>query len=111
MVDCSPKIMKLAVDPHVDFINMPSPMVEATHPVDTLASDLSSEQRAKSIPPQPDRLMAQLDAAFVQQILDIAQREREPHVQHDHEPDDLGRGAKIAKRGRGLAHPSRLSGS
>ena len=33
-----------------------------------------------------------VDAALSQQLFDVAQAEREPHVEHHHEPNDLGRG-------------------
>lgn len=51
--------------------------------------------------------MADIDAALVQQVLDVAQRERETHVHHDRKADDLGAGSEIAKR-IGFAHPGRL---
>ena len=34
--------------------------------------DISSEHRTKSIPPEPHHFVADLDATFMQQILDIA---------------------------------------
>jgi hypothetical protein len=43
---------------------------------DSLLSDLGSEQRAKPVPPKPDRLMANVDPALGQKILDVAQRQR-----------------------------------
>jgi len=55
----------------------------------------------------PDGFMADIDAALVQQVLDVAQRQRETHVHHDRQADDLGAGSEIAKRG-GLAHPAKL---
>jgi len=37
-------------------------------------SDLGHEHRAKSIPPIPHRFVTDVDAAFVQQILNISKR-------------------------------------
>jgi hypothetical protein len=36
--------------------------------------DLGREHRAQPVPTEPDRLVADVDAAFKQQILDLAQR-------------------------------------
>jgi hypothetical protein len=68
------------------------------HPVDSLAPDLSGEQGAEAVPPIPDRLMADVDPSFVQQVLDVPQREREPDMHHPRQADDLRRGFEIAKR-------------
>lgn len=63
---------------------------ESVHSVSLLPPDFSGEHRAKPVPPEPDRLVADIDAALVQQILDIAQRERKANVQHHRQSDDLG---------------------
>jgi hypothetical protein len=60
--------------------------------------DFCGENRTESVPPEPHGLVADLDAAFVQQILDIAQRQREPHIHHHRQADDLGRGFEVPKR-------------
>ena len=48
--------------------------------VDALFADLSSEQRPKPIPPETDGLMADINAPFEQDILDLAQRKRIPDL-------------------------------
>ena len=53
-------------------------------------SDLRREQWTEPVPPEPHRLVADLDAALVQQILDVAQRERILDIQHHGQADDLG---------------------
>jgi hypothetical protein len=40
--------------------------------------DLGSEHRTKSVPPKPNRLMAYVDPALGQKILDVAQRRPSP---------------------------------
>ena len=50
-----------------------------------------------------------LTESFEQQILDIPQRQREPHVHHNRKTDNFWRRIEIAKRVIGLAHPSRLA--
>jgi len=39
--------------------------------------------------------MADFDATFVEQVLDVSKRQREPHVHHDREADDLGRRLEV----------------
>jgi len=48
--------------------------------------------------------VADLDAAFMQQVLDVAKRQWEPNVHHYGQPDDLGRSLEAPERamlGRG----------
>jgi hypothetical protein len=42
---------------------------------DASLSDLGSEYRPKPVPPKPDCLVADLDLALGQKILDVAQRQ------------------------------------
>ncbi len=42
--------------------------------------------------------MTDVDTALMQQILDIAERQRETHVHHDRQPDDLATGSEILER-------------
>lgn len=51
--------------------------------------------------------MADLDAAFMQMVLDIAERQREPDVHHHGQANDLGRGLEVPER-EALGHPARL---
>lgn len=41
--------------------------------------------------------MAEVDPTFEQQVFDISQRQRKPHIHHHDQADDLGRGVEIAK--------------
>ena len=77
MIDRAPQVMHLAVDLHIDLVEVPTPMGNALHPTDTLSPNGSCEHRAEPVPPEPDCLMEKVDAAFEQQILDIAQRQWE----------------------------------
>jgi hypothetical protein len=83
--------------------------VAIPHRLHPPATDLGSEQRAKSGPPKPQRLMADVDAALVQKILDVAPRQREPDVHHHRQPDDPGGCLEVAK-GSAICHPATLSG-
>lgn len=54
-----------------------------------------------------DSFVADLDATLVQQILDIAQRQREADVEHHRQTDDLGAGFDIAE-GAAFCHSGTL---
>jgi hypothetical protein len=74
MIDGPPEIAELAVDLHEDLIQMPTPLDVPAHMRNPALSDLGSEHRAKPVPPKTDGLMADVDPAFGQEILDVAQR-------------------------------------
>ena len=74
MIYGSPQVMCLTVDLHENLVQMPLPIGVCSHPLDTLPSDLESKHRAKSVPPETDRFMADTDPSLVQQVLDISKR-------------------------------------
>jgi hypothetical protein len=51
---------------------MPPPMARS-HPFHTPLSDLRGEHRPKTMPLEPHRLVADVDATFVQQVFHIAE--------------------------------------
>ena len=51
--------------------NVPLPVRICAHLADPFLADLRGKQRAKPVPPESNRLVADLDAAFVQQILHV----------------------------------------
>ena len=59
------------------------------------------------MPPKAYRFMAYIDAALVQQIFHDPKRQREPHIHHDRQADDIGRRLEVAK-GAAFGHPARL---
>ena len=67
--------------------------------------DLCGEHRAEPVPPEPYRLVADIDTALEQQVLDLAQRQRVPDIHHHREANDFGRTIEIAE---GIFHPLRL---
>ena len=75
MVDRAPEVAELAVDLHEVFIQMPAPLRIAAHVCHSPLADLGGEHWAKPVPPKPDGLMADVDPALGQQILDVAQRQ------------------------------------
>ncbi|MEO6359063.1 MAG: hypothetical protein ABIO43_00635, partial [Sphingomicrobium sp.] len=60
---------------HVHLVEVPAPVPETAHLVDPPPADLACEKGAKPIPPQAHRLVADVDPAFEQQVLDVAQGE------------------------------------
>ena len=54
---------------------------------DAPLADLGGKYRAKPVPPEPDGLVADVDPALGQEILDIAQRQRVLHVHHHDQTD------------------------
>lgn len=91
----SPKIVRLAVDLHENFVQMPLPVRISPHSADPLSAALCCKHRAKSVPPIPDRFVADVDAAFVQKIFDIPQREWKPDLQRNRQANDLGTAVKV----------------
>ena len=70
--------------------------------------DLRGEHRAEPVPPEPYRLVADIDTALEQQVLDLAQRQRVPDIHYHREEDDFGRTIEITE---GVFHPSKLRNS
>jgi hypothetical protein len=56
--------------------------------------DINGEHRAEPVPPKPHRLVANINAAFVQKILHVPKRKRKPDVHHYREADHLRAGLK-----------------
>ncbi len=67
--------------------------------------DLRGEHRPKTVPPETYRLVADIDATFEQQILDLPQRQRIPDVHHYREANYLGRTVEITE---GILHRYKL---
>ena len=87
-------------------------MLEAAHAANALAPNVPSEQRPELVPPHPQLLVAQIDPALEEEVLDVAQRKRKPDVHHNHEADHLGRWVEIAEWADGFAgtwHRRRLA--
>ena len=49
---------------------------------DPSLADLCGNQRAKSVPPRSSRFVADVDAAFVQKIVNFPKQERKPNIHH-----------------------------
>ena len=91
MIDGPPQIDHLAVQLDVHLIEVPAPVPDAAHAAHSSPPDVRCEQWPESVPPQPHRLMAEVVATLEQQVLDVAQAERKPDIEHHHLADKLGR--------------------
>ena len=80
------------------LIQMPTPLKIPAHVRYPLLSDLGGKHRAKPVPAKPDRLMADVDPALGQEILDVAQRQRVFHVHHHDQTDYFWRAVEISER-------------
>ena len=106
MVDGAPQIAELAVDLHEHLVQMPAPLRIAAHVRDASLPNLGGEHWAKTVPPESDGLVADVDPTLGQQILDVAQRQRVSHVHHHHQTDHLWRAVEISEW---IAHAPRLT--
>jgi len=68
-------------------------------------SDLHSKHRVKTVPSEPYRLVADINASFKQKILNLPQRQRIPDIHHHRQADNLGRRMEITEC---FFHPQRL---
>jgi hypothetical protein len=84
VIDHSPEVDHLAIQLHVHLVQVPARVTKATHARDMLATYVACEPRAEPVPPRPHRLVADIDPALEQQVLNISERKREPHAHHPH---------------------------
>jgi transposase len=82
VIDGTPQVMRLAVDLHEHLVEMPLPVAEMSAACDAPTTDLGRNDRPEPVPPEAHAFVADLDAALVQHVLDVPQREREPDVEH-----------------------------
>ncbi len=104
VINSPPEIVPLAVDLYEDFIQVPAAVPEMPHRLDAIATYLCGKHSPEPVPPEAHRFMSNVDAPFVQQVLDIGQGQRLSHVHHHCQADDLGRGFKITKDASAVRH-------
>ena len=81
--------MLFAINLDENFVQMPLPIRVCAHPADPVFPDLRGEYRTEPVPPKPHRLVAYVDAAFMQKILHVSELKWKPHVHHHRQFDDL----------------------
>ncbi|OIQ71714.1 hypothetical protein GALL_466670 [mine drainage metagenome] len=98
--------MLFSIDLHEYFVEVPSPAARS-HPRNPTFSDFRGEQRTEAVPPKPNRFVADLNAALMQQVLNVAQRQRISNIHHHRQADDFGRRLEVPEPGS-LGHGRRL---
>ena len=89
--------MCLTVNLHKDLAQMPPPVWICLHPARPFSPNLGGKQPAKPVPPEPNRLLADVDPALTQQVFDIAKRKRKTDLHHHSQADDFRRRLEVAK--------------
>jgi hypothetical protein len=107
VIDGAPEIMRLAVYLQEHLVEVPLPMMELPHARDAASANFGREDRPEPVPPEAHAFVADLDAALVQHVLDVPQRERKPDVEHHREADDLRARLEVPERVV-LLHPPKL---
>nr|WP_291896714.1 hypothetical protein [Maricaulis sp.] len=90
MINGPPEIEEFAVYSDENFIEMSGP-VRVVCVLDAASSDRRREEWTEAVPPKSHCFMSDIDAAFVEQILDVPERQRKTDIQHHGQADDLGR--------------------
>ena len=99
-----PEVMQFAINPNENLVQMPPPE-RIRLALNSTFYNLRREHRTEPVPPGANRFVADVDAAFVEQIFDLSQRKRKPDIHHYGQTNDLGRCLKISEW---IFHPSRL---
>ena len=89
MIAGPPEVVGDTVDLYEDLIQMLPPVGQGAQASDPFPPDLGGEHWAQPVPPKPHGFMADLDASLVQQVFDVAQRERIADLHHYRQEDDL----------------------
>ena len=91
---------------HEHLVQMPPPPA-GFHSGNPPFSNLGRKHWTEPMPPVSHGFMADFDAAFVQQIFHIAERQRETNVQHHCQADNLAARFEVAKWGS-FRRPAKL---
>ena len=97
LVNGPPEKEAFIVYPDENLVEMPGPVREV-RVLHALLPDRPREHGPKAVPRKSNRLMRYVNAALVEQILDVAKREREPDIHHHRKADYLGRSFEILVR-------------
>jgi len=74
VINSPPEVVVLSVDPNENLIQMPSPIRHTMHRSYSPLSNFQCKDWPEPVPPGTHRFVADIDAAFVKQVLDLAQR-------------------------------------
>ena len=74
MIHGPPQEVRLTVDLHENLVEMPTPVRIAARPARPFPTDFSGEHRAKSVLPETNRFVADVNSALVEQIFRVPER-------------------------------------
>ena len=74
MIHGPPQEVRLTVDLHENLVEMPTPVRIFAHSARPLSADLGSENRTKSVLPETNRFVADVNSALVEQIFRVPER-------------------------------------
>ena len=83
VVDSAPEVERLTFDLHEDLIEVPTPVVWTLMQSQLPLFELLRKQITKAVPPKPYCLVAHIDPTFMEQVLDLTQRQRLPYLHRD----------------------------
>ena len=89
MIDCPPQVVRLPVDLHEDFIEVPTLLRVAFRAIDPLPLYIRCEKRTEPVPPEPHSLMADIDPALEQQVFNIPEVQGKANIHHHHKSNNL----------------------
>lgn len=90
MIHGTPQIVRLPTNFYDYLAQLPLPLPALAHTFLHTTLDLVGKAGAEAASPMADGFIANVDPALVQQVFDIAQRQRYSEIYHDRELDDLG---------------------
>ena len=99
--------MCLTIDLHENLVQMPFPARVRPRLLHPFSANFSGEHWAETVPPMPNRFVADIHTALVQQVLDIPQRKRKSNIEYKRQANDLGAAMKLLER-IAFCHPLRL---
>ena len=94
MIHSSPEVVPLTVDLDEHLVEMPTPAA-GFHSGHATLFDLRRKEWPEPMPSIPYGFVADIDASFVKQVLDVPQCERKPHIQHNGQADNFLAGFEI----------------
>jgi hypothetical protein len=97
VIHSSPNIVSFSVNPHEHLVQVPLPVGINSKLLDSPFTDLCREYRTKSVPPEADRFITDIDTAFMEQVFGISKRKWKSDIHHHRQADDFCAGLEIAK--------------
>jgi hypothetical protein len=94
LIGSSPNLVGATVDLHKDLVELPAPGGQGPHSLHACPPDLGSEHRAKPVPTEANRLMADVDLPLMQPLLDIPERLQAADIERSARPTIRGEALK-----------------